>query len=240
MRAAIFIDGGYLLQQMKIARVTPDYPRLADYFLAPIRSQVPLDLLRCYFYYAPPWMPQNPSEDDVRRMETHRKFVEEIESLSRWQTRMGKLERRFDGPKEYFEQKRVDVLLSVDMTRHAAAGHIQHAVLVAGDSDFIPAVEAAKESGVTLTLWCGAFNTVHKDLVMLADDMHQFDRATFPHIKEGKNGEAGGGEVRLPPKPSRPAAARPAIVPAPAPAIARTADDQSGPVLKKARSRRRR
>ena len=84
------------------------------------------------------------------RMSVHEEFVSEIESLDRWSMRLGKLQKRWDGKKEYFEQKRVDVLLSVDLVRHAAAGHIQHAVLIAGDSDFVPAVEAAKEHGSDL------------------------------------------------------------------------------------------
>lgn len=180
MRAAIFIDGGYLLQHLKTSRIALDYGRFADYVLAPIRRQMPVDLLRCYFYYCAPWIAPEPNEDGIRRMEAHRHFVEEIENVSRWQVRLGKLEKRWDGNKEYFEQKRVDVLLSCDMVRHAASGHIQHAVLVAGDSDFIPAVNVAKESGVTLSLWCGPQNTVHKDLVTLADEVHPIDIGRLP------------------------------------------------------------
>lgn len=183
MRAAIFIDGGYLLKQVKNHRVDPDYERLADFFLEPLRTSVPLDLMRCYFYYCPPWTSDKPTEDEKRRTEAYEEFVEEIESIDRWALRQGKLEKRFDGKKEYFEQKRVDVLLSCDLVRHAAAGHIQHAVLIAGDSDFIPAVEAAKESGVTLTLFTGDFKTVHNDLIILADEVQYFDWRTFPRAK---------------------------------------------------------
>jgi len=175
MRAAIFIDGGYLLQQLKTERATIDYSILAQHLLVPIRRDFPLDLLRCYFYYCAPWMPDVANDDANRRMENHKQFVAEIERLSRWQMRLGKLEKRWDGQKDYFEQKRVDVLLSCDMVRHAAAGHIQHAVLVAGDSDFIPAVQAAKESGVTISLWRGPMNTVHKDLIALADEVNALD-----------------------------------------------------------------
>ncbi len=77
------------------------------------------------------------------------------------------------------------LLLSVDIVRHAAAGHIQHAILLAGDSDFVPAVEAAKEHGVTVSLWCGTAKTVHKDLIALADEVYAFDWNTFPLISTG-------------------------------------------------------
>lgn len=207
MRAAIFIDGGYFLQQQKTAKVTVDYSRLHDHFLAPVRAALPVDLMRCYFYYCAPWMSPEPTEDELRRMETHKKFVEEAEGISRWQVRLGKLERRWDGSREYFEQKRVDVLLSCDLVRHAAAGHIQHAILVAGDSDFIPAVSAAKESGVTISVWCGPPNTIHKDLVTLADEIHQFN---FSRMPKARNSEPEVIPVRepVPPAPSQQKAAQ--------------------------------
>lgn len=183
MRAAIFIDGGYVLKALQEVKLNPDYTRMADYILAPLRRQIPIDLLRCYFYYCPPWMSQNPTEDELRRMAAHDKFVEEIESIDRWKIRLGKLEKRRDGDRDVFSQKRVDVMLSVDMVRHAAAGHIQHAVIVAGDSDFIPAVIAAQEHGATVTLLCSPDRSAHKDLIKLADEVRYFDWKKFPTIK---------------------------------------------------------
>jgi uncharacterized LabA/DUF88 family protein len=210
MRAAIFIDGGYLLKQLQDARITPDYKVMADHFLAPLRDKIPLDLLRCYFYYCPPWMSQTPSDDEKRRMAGHEKFVVELESLNRWKFREGVLERRFQGDKEVYSQKRVDVLLSVDMVRHAAAGHIQHAVLVAGDSDFIPAVIAAKESGVTLTLWCATDRSPHKDLMREADEIRYLDWKKFPKVTSKPEPATKGVEKEA--KPARNAlAATPAV-----------------------------
>ncbi len=184
MRAVIFIDGAYLQTQLKNQGLEADYLHLADHLLAPLRESFPLDLLRCYYYYCPPYMSQEPTEDELKRMEVHEAFVSELQSLGRWAVRLGKLQKRWEGQREVYEQKRVDVLLSVDMVRHAAAGHVQHAVLVAGDSDFVPAVAAAKEHGVTVSLWCGQAKTVHKDLIALADEVYAFDWKTFPLLKK--------------------------------------------------------
>jgi uncharacterized LabA/DUF88 family protein len=192
MRAAIFIDGAYILSHLKPFDLAPDYKDIVDYLLKPLRKQTPIDLLRCYFYYCPPWMSTEPTEAEKQRMKEHDIFMHELRSLERWGVRLGKLQRRWDGYRETFEQKRVDVLLSVDMVRHSAAGHIQHAIVVAGDSDFIPAIEATKESGATVTLWCGVDESVHKDLLVLADIVHRFDWKKFPS-KKIKNKE----EVRV-------------------------------------------
>ncbi len=183
VRAAIFIDGAYLIQLMKQNNIAPNYANLTDYLVKPLRKSTQIDLLRCYFYYCAPWMSMEPSDSEKKRMEEHDIFMKEITGIERWAARLGVLQRRWDGNKEYFEQKRVDVLLSVDMVRHSAAGHIQHAILVAGDSDFIPAVQATQESGATVTLWCGEENTIHKDLKDLADVVHVFDWKKFPGKK---------------------------------------------------------
>ena len=168
---------------MKKQDLAIKYEDLTDFLLKPLRKTGPLDLLRCYFYYCAPWMSPEPTESEKRRMEEHKVFMEEISNLDRWAVRLGKLQRRWDGYKEYFEQKRVDVLLSVDMVRHTASGHIQHVIVVAGDSDFIPAIEATKESGATVTLWCGDESSIHKDLVSLADIVHPIDWKKFPKKK---------------------------------------------------------
>ncbi len=198
MRAAIFIDGAYFLSLTKKHEIQPNYEELTDFLMKPLRKSVSLDLLRCYFYYCPPWMSPEPTEREISRMEDYEAFIGQISSLERWAVRLGVLNRRWDGYKEYFEQKRVDVLLSVDMVRHAAAGHIQHVVVVAGDSDFIPAIEAVKESGATVSLWYGDENTVHRDLLDLADIIHQFNWKKIP----GKKFKVKKKEPR-PPKPRK-------------------------------------
>lgn len=183
MRAAIFLDGAYILTHLKQHSLVPDYRDIVDFLLKPLRKNVPLDLLRCYFYYCPPWMSDEPTSGEKRRMAEHDALMRELMSLDRWAVRLGKLQRRWEGHREYFEQKRVDVLLSVDMVRHSAAGHIQHAIVVAADSDFIPAIEAAKESGATVSLWCGQDDTVHRDLLDQSDIIHRFDWKKFPSRK---------------------------------------------------------
>jgi len=189
VRAAIFIDGAYLLSFLKKHNTDVQYNKLAEYLLKPLRQTIPIDLLRCYFYYCAPWMSPEPTESEKRRMEEHDTFMDEITNLDRWAVRLGKLQRRWDGSKEYFEQKRVDVLLSVDMVRHSAAGHIQHVIVLAGDSDFIPAIEATKESGATVTLWYGDDHTINKDMLDLADVVHKIELRKFPTKKIKNSGK---------------------------------------------------
>ena len=65
-------------------------------------------------------------------------------------------------------------MLSVDLATLAAKRLIQEAAIVAGDSDFIPAVEAAKSEGVLIRLFHG--QSVHSDLWTAADERVQFSQ----------------------------------------------------------------
>ena len=49
-------------------------------------------------------------------------------------------------------QKGVDVWLSVDMVRLSAKGQVQKIFLIAGDADYVPAVQTAKDEGVSVKL----------------------------------------------------------------------------------------
>jgi uncharacterized LabA/DUF88 family protein len=52
-----------------------------------------------------------------------------------------------------FRQKEVDVLLATDMLTHGYDGNMQRAVLLAGDLDFRPIVDALVRRGVFIEIW---------------------------------------------------------------------------------------
>lgn len=62
-------------------------------------------------------------------------------------------------------------MLGVDLVSLAAKGQIAGAILITGDSDFLPAVELAKDCGVLVHLYHGgAKNPPHKDLFNVCDE----------------------------------------------------------------------
>src|SRR5262249_22711429 len=106
-----------------------------------------------------------------------------LSRLPRFQVRLGKLEYR--GAKQdgspIFAQKRVDILLGVDMVELAATRQIGRAILLAGDSDFLPAIEVVKRHGVLTVLWHGTRggkgrqSTCHNDLWDMCDERFEID-----------------------------------------------------------------
>ena len=57
--------------------------------------------------------------------------------------------------KPIFQQKRTDLLLGLDFALISGKHQITHAALIAGDSDFIPAVDVAKQEGIVVCLFHG-------------------------------------------------------------------------------------
>lgn len=149
-RAAIFIDGGYL------ARVLKDEfgePRLAFDKLSDLLSGSGYERLRTYFYYCMPYHSDPPTSEEKERYSRAQGWISSLQRLPRFEVRLGKLAKRGMS----FEQKRVDVLLSVDLVRMSWDHQIQKAVLVSGDSDFVPAVQAAKDAGVLVHLYYSTY-----------------------------------------------------------------------------------
>jgi uncharacterized LabA/DUF88 family protein len=49
--------------------------------------------------------------------------------------------------------KRVDIALATDMLSHSMRGHVDIAILVAGDEDYVPLVKAVQAQGVQVHVW---------------------------------------------------------------------------------------
>ena len=67
-------------------------------------------------------------------------------------------------------QKGVDMALGIDVTNLAVGNKIDNAIVVAGDSDFAPAVQVAKQAGVIVTLYYDSKTYVHNSLFDICDE----------------------------------------------------------------------
>ena len=161
-RVGIFIDGAYLehVQRNQFGGARIDFGELSNAIADGA------DILRTYYYHCLPYQGNPPTTEERERYANRRRFFTMLETLPRYSVRLGQLAFRGnrDDGRPIFEQKRVDILLGVDMVQLSAKGHIFEAILVAGDSDFIPAVIAAKSEGVLVRLVHGDRKAVHNEL----------------------------------------------------------------------------
>lgn len=183
-RVAVFIDGGYLdkvlASEYGMARL--DY---ADFAAALCGRD---EMLRTYYYHCPPWQGNPPTPEEQLRFSGKERFFDALRSLPSFEVRLGRLERRGvneDGSPN-FVQKRVDIQLGVDLVQLSVKHRIDRAVLVTGDSDFLPAVFAAKNEGVRVDLVHGA--QYHFDLWQACDVRLGIDIALVDRVR--RNGTA--------------------------------------------------
>ena len=137
---AIFIDGGYLKAILKNNNnFSLDYFELSN----KISKIINAERLRTYYYDCLPALIEH-NEKSKKLFQDKEKFLEKINSLPRFEIKLGKLQRIGNT----FRQKKIDVLMSLDIVDKCFEKQIQHAVLIAGDADFIPAIK--KEISVPL------------------------------------------------------------------------------------------
>ena len=168
-QTAIFVDGGYF------DRVSRDCgsPRI-DFGKLATELAKPDDLLRTYYYHCLPYMSPVPTPEEEERFAGKQRFFSALNRLNRFEVREGKLEFRGtdrESSRPIFEQKRVDIFLGVDLVLLAVKQRIHRAILITGDSDFLPAIRAAKNEGVVVHLYHGTGpQQPHRDLWEEVDD----------------------------------------------------------------------
>lgn len=178
-RIATFIDAAYLnfMSKNEFGGTRIDYARLA----AKIADRH--ELLRTYYYDCLPYQSSPPTPDEQNRFGKHQRFHAKLAAIPRFEVRLGKLEfrgNRSDGA-PIFQQKRVDILMGVDLVSLAAKHQITDAAILAGDSDFLPAIEVAKAEGVVVHLYHGA--SPHRDLLSKCDERIPLDSTFMASVR---------------------------------------------------------
>jgi hypothetical protein len=134
-----FIDAqNFLLSQDAAAAAWTGSPVEPD-----IRMLGPIRGVNKLFYYD--CLDENQTQQERHN---HEARLERVQSLDGAHVRTGWL----TGRGRNRRQKGVDVQIAVDMMHHAARGNMSRAVLVSGDADFAPLVDALVEMGIHVTV----------------------------------------------------------------------------------------
>lgn len=178
-RVAVFLDAGYLEQILRndFNRAAVDFGKFVN------ELATGKELFRSYYYNCPPYQGNPPTADEARRKAGADRFYAELRKIPRFEVRLGRLTKRSCKKCNdvFFQQKRADLMLGVDLANLSARQSISKAVLVAGDSDLIPAVQVAKECGVQVHLYHGT--TPHRDLFDMCDDRTALTQALIDKCK---------------------------------------------------------
>jgi len=169
-RVAVFIDGAYLDHVLEGKRQGKriSYERLIQEIVSKAGSD--REIIRIYYYHCLPYQDSAPTSEQSQRFSKAQGFFRALQRTPRFEVRRGRLAYRgLDSEgKPIFEQKQIDLLLGVDLMLHALKGTVDEIFLVAGDSDFVPAIRAVKSEGILVYLVHGA--NPHDDLLDEADE----------------------------------------------------------------------
>lgn len=149
-RVIIFVDGSNLYHSLKyyFKRTDIDIGKFCQRILGRRK------LIRVYYYNALVGQKEEPD-----RYIDQQKFLSTIEAIPYFELKMGRLVyNNWPGTPPY--EKGVDIMLATDMLTHAYSDNYDTALLVAGDSDYVYALQAVKNAGkhVEITLF-GSENT---------------------------------------------------------------------------------
>ncbi len=166
----IFVDGGFLEKVFaRLGEPKIDYLQLYSW----VSRQVMIPRLRTYYYHCLPYQGNPPSQEEKERFSKKQRFFNKISSLPRSEVRLGSLAYRGNTKEEtpIFEQKKVDVLMALDIARSAFEQKITHIALISSDSDFVPAIQMAKDKGIIAYLFYSPEIKPHHDLVEACDEV---------------------------------------------------------------------
>ena len=166
-KASLFIDGGYLNRILKdhFKEFRLEFSKFSD----TICTNLMVSRLRTYYYHCLPVKRKN-LDKDSSKIQGMQRFISNLKRLPRFDVKLGKLQLIGN----QFKQKMVDVLMSLDIADMCFDGQIQHAILVAGDSDFIPAIKKAKDYGAITHLFYHP-SSVHTEMLDEMDELHILD-----------------------------------------------------------------
>lgn len=150
----VFVDNGFFrLVKDYFEKQTGKKNKLLQSFRN-ICIKEELNLKHLFFYYSPPYQSEYPSpkENKLRR---DYDLIKKMISNKKWATfREGRCQRlKVDGGYKY-SQKGVDILLVMDLMRFERDfPNIKKIILIACDSDFVPAINKLKGEGIEIILY---------------------------------------------------------------------------------------
>jgi uncharacterized LabA/DUF88 family protein len=137
-RVMIFIDGSNMYHSLKayFHRTDIDLGKFCEKLVNKRK------LVRVYYYNAEVGQPQEPE-----RYKDQRAFFDSVEAIPYTELRLGRLVYTAAWPNTPPYEKGVDVMLATDMLTHCFKNNYDTAILVAGDADFVGALQAVKDNG---------------------------------------------------------------------------------------------
>lgn len=151
----VFIDEGFLSQLSKHFG-DGNYIKI-DYlkFAKDLAKKQNLFCKRLFYYTAPPFQSEPPTEDQIRRKKGYDKFIASFGKNKEVTIREGRCQRRIDDKRKAdYHQKGVDALMVSDMVSVSIKfPEIKKIILITSDTDFCPIIGDINKLGIKVILY---------------------------------------------------------------------------------------
>lgn len=150
----VFVDDGFFRLLKKHFEIKSGKKKKLLQTFRNISNKENLALKHLFFYSSPPFQSEKPSlkENNLRRDYDK---IKKMLSRKKWATfREGRCQRLKVGRKYTYNQKSVDILIVIDLMRFDRIfPDITNVILIACDSDFVPAIKQLIKEGVNVILY---------------------------------------------------------------------------------------
>jgi uncharacterized LabA/DUF88 family protein len=155
----VFIDGSNLYHSLKnfFKRTDIDIGKLSNKLLDKRR------LIRIYYYNAKVGFKEEP-----QRYKDQQAFFTSVSAIPYCELRLGRLV-YINWPNSPPYEKGVDIQLATDMITHSFKDNYDVAVLVAGDNDFVGALQSVKDNGKNVEVALFGKESSSRQLRMVSD-----------------------------------------------------------------------
>jgi len=143
----VFIDGGYLSFISKFFGKGKPLKYKMEVFAKNLAESQGLKCKKIYFYTAPPYQNSNPTPEENKRKANYDKFVSKLKG-AKIIIREGRCQ-KIDGT---YQQKGVDTLLTIDLSRIPKKEGILDVIVLTSDTDFVPIIKDLSEDGINVIL----------------------------------------------------------------------------------------
>ena len=161
---AVLVDGGFFNNINH-----HNYPLDLEKVFKALNPQG-LALMRNYYYDCKPYVGPEQAEKDIEKLSRYESFLSYVQQIPQTECKLGRLQKIDDT----YVQKGVDTLITIDIVTFATKHLVTHLTLLTGDDDLIPAIQAAKNEGIIVTVYTTK-QSVTSSMRASADVVHIID-----------------------------------------------------------------
>lgn len=174
----LFVDGACLREMLESYSIEYFNDDKIDFSY----SMLSRDFHKVFYYDALPYKKENESDSDYeQRIKPNIDLFNNLSLLSKFHVYEGTARKRRKG----VEQKKVDIMIAVDMLNHSFRKNMNRATLLTGDLDFKPLIDALVDNGMFIDLLYPV-NKTSSELIQAADSSDELNLEMIYQFSSGK------------------------------------------------------